>query len=635
MTRAVAGFSKLQSATGVFLVICLTLLLAACGDQPAAPTPTSSSSGNTGGTGTATPVAASSGPVSVNVDMEGFKFLPAEITIPAGSTITWTNKENFKHTVTEDDGLFDSGTMEKGATFSHKFDTPGTIGYFCKFHGSAGKGMFGRITVTAAGTGSAQASPTPENTAVSAPAPTDTALPPTPTIPPPTSAPVAVTATPAPAQPQPAGSVRFSDNLGQTDQILVSIDSMPARPAGKAAYAWLTGSAGGSLVSLGRLNPDANGSVSLKYSDPANGNLLATYDTFLVTNEDLETVPASPSADVALKGQLPPKALVHLRHLLVSFGATPGKIGLEVGLRGQVELLNQHAQFMRDAQASGNLAGVKLHAEHMVNIIEGSKGADYGDLNKDGKVTNPGDGFGLLPNGDQLGYLQGSKDHAELAATASDATADIKLHAGHVGVTVDNVTGWVTTVRDRALQVANASDLSAADPLVKEIVALSGQALKGVDLKGDGQILPVPGSGGAITSYQHAQLMAAISLQTGDQAAATAEPAPTSAAVPTEPVAPTATTAAPTSGSAVQISAVNFTFGDPVTVKVGTTITWTNLDDAPHTVTADDNSFDSGVFQKGQTFSLTFSKAGVFSYYCAIHGGPGGQGMSSKITVEP
>ena len=119
---------------------------------------------------------------------------------------------------------------------------------------------------------------------------------------------------------------------------------------------------------------------------------------------------------------------------------------------------------MKESQAGGNLAGVKLHAEHLVNIIEGNKGADFGDLNKDGKVTNPGDGYGLLQGGEQFGYLLGSKDHAELAATANDATDDIKLHAGHVGVTVDNVTGWVTPIRDDSLAILKVTPLRIAHP---------------------------------------------------------------------------------------------------------------------------------------------------------------------------
>ena len=131
---------------------------------------------------------------------------------------------------------------------------------------------------------------------------------------------------------------------------------------------------------------------------------------------------------------------------------------------------------MRDAQAAGKLAEVKLHAEHLVNLIEGSQGAHYGDLNKDGQITNPGDGFGLLPNGSHLGYLQGAKDHAELASVAPDATADIKIHAGHVGITVDNVTGWVTPIRDHALAIIATPDLNTTAPLARDILALAAQS---------------------------------------------------------------------------------------------------------------------------------------------------------------
>lgn len=56
-----------------------------------------------------------------------------------------------------------------------------------------------------------------------------------------------------------------------------------------------------------------------------------------------------------------------------------------------------------------------------------------------------------------------------------------------------------------------------------------------------------------------------------------------------------------------------------ITVNVGDTVTWTNEDSAPHSATADDGSFDTGVFGKGQSRSHTFTKAGEFSYYCAPH----------------
>jgi plastocyanin len=55
------------------------------------------------------------------------------------------------------------------------------------------------------------------------------------------------------------------------------------------------------------------------------------------------------------------------------------------------------------------------------------------------------------------------------------------------------------------------------------------------------------------------------------------------------------------------------------TVKVGTQVTWTNKDSAPHTVTASDRSFDSGTLNQGQSFTFQFTTPGTFSYACTIH----------------
>jgi plastocyanin len=81
----------------------------------------------------------------------------------------------------------------------------------------------------------------------------------------------------------------------------------------------------------------------------------------------------------------------------------------------------------------------------------------------------------------------------------------------------------------------------------------------------------------------------------------------------------TMTRAAPAPASAaVQIG--NFTFKSPVlTVKPGTTVTWTNGDDIPHTVVSKDGLFKSKVLDSGDKFSFTFAKAGQFGYFCSIH----------------
>ena len=72
---------------------------------------------------------------------------------------------------------------------------------------------------------------------------------------------------------------------------------------------------------------------------------------------------------------------------------------------------------------------------------------------------------------------------------------------------------------------------------------------------------------------------------------------------------------------------------ESITVPLGTSITWTASANLPHTVTSDDGIFDSGTMRDGDVFTITFTEAGTFAYYCKFHGGPGGQGMAGAIIV--
>jgi len=74
----------------------------------------------------------------------------------------------------------------------------------------------------------------------------------------------------------------------------------------------------------------------------------------------------------------------------------------------------------------------------------------------------------------------------------------------------------------------------------------------------------------------------------------------------------------------------NFSFGpETLTVPLGTTVTWINHDDIPHSVVSTDKVFSSKLLDKNEKFSYTFSKAGTYPYFCSIH-----PKMTGKIVVQ-
>jgi len=74
----------------------------------------------------------------------------------------------------------------------------------------------------------------------------------------------------------------------------------------------------------------------------------------------------------------------------------------------------------------------------------------------------------------------------------------------------------------------------------------------------------------------------------------------------------------------------NFSFGPAtLTVPVGTTVTWTNRDDIPHTAVSTEGIFKSKVMDSDEKFSYTFTKAGTFPYFCSIH-----PKMTGKVVVQ-
>jgi plastocyanin len=82
-------------------------------------------------------------PEAVEVKIDNFSFGPAELTVAAGTTVTWTNRDDIPHTVVSTDKVFKSKVLDTDEKFSYTFGQPGSFPYFCSIHPK----MTGKVVV--------------------------------------------------------------------------------------------------------------------------------------------------------------------------------------------------------------------------------------------------------------------------------------------------------------------------------------------------------------------------------------------------------------------------------------------------------------------------------------------------------
>jgi len=152
---------------------------------------------------------------------------------------------------------------------------------------------------------------------------------------------------------------------------------------------WLEGDAG-----LERIADIAAGDRGFSVADLGLGTVIDGYERVLV----------GATADApALRGTIAPERAQELRRLFISDPDVPQAASLLDATAGQINVMRDHIRFLVIARQEGNLANIRFHGEHMVNI---SFGEPVQDVDGNGDPSNPGDGVGLLgPEGGQPGYL--------------------------------------------------------------------------------------------------------------------------------------------------------------------------------------------------------------------------------------
>jgi serine/threonine-protein kinase len=321
------------------------------------------------------------------------------------------------------------------------------------------------------------------------------------------------------------GALRFYSVAGLLDEVILSAWELSPLESNLQYEAWLVGDE--IRRSLGVLPaPDAQGQAGLFFIDEQGRNLLARYNRIEITLEPNPDSNPNPSGRVVYSSGIPPLALTHLRHLFVSVPETPGEIGLLVGLESHVLLVNEHTQSMLNAYQQEDARAMRRHAEAVYNLLAGSQARGYGDLDNDGQANDPGDGFGLLLNGEHVGYIEGTISHTGYAMSMDDAWMGIVLHGEHVIISSRNVEAWAVELADLVYQVATTGSLdSDTRDLVLQSLAIADRMKNGRDLNGNERIEPIPGEGGLLTVLEHAFYMLDMPLFEGAQRLPKPEPA--------------------------------------------------------------------------------------------------------------
>lgn len=130
------GNSCMENKILIGAIVVLVLVVSGCAGTTTTPakttTPTTTQT-TTQTTDTGTTGQVYSGTAQVEIE-EDFEFHPAVITVERKTTVTWTNRDTQRHSVTFDDIVVGSSVMWRGDTFSYKFSEPGTFNYHCTQH---------------------------------------------------------------------------------------------------------------------------------------------------------------------------------------------------------------------------------------------------------------------------------------------------------------------------------------------------------------------------------------------------------------------------------------------------------------------------------------------------------------------
>ena len=295
------------------------------------------------------------------------------------------------------------------------------------------------------------------------------------------------------------GTAIISDGAALGDTVTIAMENVTAPAAATALEGWLITDDGAVKLSTGIMTVETDGTVAHTFVSADGENLITNYNKFVVTVEPVPDTDPEPSGVFAFSHRVPLAAMAHIRHLLTDWPPGSGA-GILTNLQTQLQTALTHAQLAID---SSTLEAVQLHTHHVINIIEGTDGANF-----DASFGNPGDGLGVILHASD-------RKHATFAAGEAPDDTVIAAHAALVEASGANAEARAISARDHALVSLAQGSLFSAKLQLNPVIGFLNSALHGLDSDADGTVSSAGTEGGADQAYVEGQLMATYTLAVG------------------------------------------------------------------------------------------------------------------------
>jgi serine/threonine protein kinase len=304
------------------------------------------------------------------------------------------------------------------------------------------------------------------------------------------------------------GALSFSTSREPGDTLSLRLQDIRPPSSDKVYVAWLVNTATNAQQQIGRVAVDALGSGALSFSAEDGTILPAQWNAILITEEDTGVADeAVPTGDVMYSGMFPEEIMTVFQQTFVSSEEGFQESGLLASALTEARFASQHAGL---AAGASNIGGVHTHAEHTINIVDGTT-TDY-DGNGGGQ--NPGTGNGLYV------YINALDDLLQTAVNMPQIDTTVQNNAENMRVCIANARIWADQLVAIEKEIIESDEFDAIQPKQEEATALAEQITSGVDQNGNGQVEPFEGECGLQDISRFGLLVGSLNLYEGPLGAA-------------------------------------------------------------------------------------------------------------------